>query len=104
MDSPLSPIVVNLFMEDFESKSLAFVQFKPKLWIQSFVDDTCVIWRLGWDKLGLFLQHHNNQYSSTKFTMEFEVNKCLPFLDVLISSKDDGTFSHQVFCKKTHTK
>lgn len=35
--------------------------------------------------------------------MEFEVNGSF-FLDVLISKKDDGFFSHQVFRKKTHTK
>lgn len=34
--------------------------------------------------------------------MEFEVNGSLPFLYVLISKKDDGFFSHQVFRKKTH--
>ena len=28
----------------------------------------------------------------------------LPFLDVLISRKDDGSFSHQFFRKKTRTK
>jgi len=37
-----------------------------------------------------------------KFTLEQEVNGSLPFLDVLISRKDDGSFSHQVFQKKTH--
>lgn len=29
---------------------------------------------------------------------------CLPFLDVLISRKVDGSFSHQVYRKKTHTE
>lgn len=37
MGSPLSPIVANLFMEEFESKALSSAAFKPKLW-KRFVD------------------------------------------------------------------
>jgi len=36
--------------------------------------------------------------------MDQEVGGCLPFLDVLISKKDDGSFTHEVFQKKTHTE
>lgn len=36
--------------------------------------------------------------------MEFESNGSLPFLDILLSRIDDGSFSHQVFHKKTHMK
>lgn len=33
--------------------------------------------------------------------MECEIDDNLPFLDVLISKGDDGSFSHQVFRKLT---
>ena len=36
--------------------------------------------------------------------MELETNMSLPFLDVLISRKEDGSLAHQVFRKKTHTE
>ena len=35
--------------------------------------------------------------------MELEENSKIPFLDVLMSRKEDGTLGHQVYRKKTHT-
>ena len=103
MGSPLSLVVANLFMEDFESKALASSRLLHKMW-KRFVDDTCVIWSHGKEELELFFLHLNNQFSSIKFTMEFECNGSFPFLDVLLSRNEDGSFSHQVFRKKTHTE
>ena len=54
--------------------------------------------------MDIFFQHLNNQSDFIKFTMDFEDNGSLPFLDVLISRNGDGSFSHQVFRKKTHTE
>ena len=68
MGSSLSPMVANLFMEDFESKALDSSRLLPKMW-KRFVDDTCVIWSHGKEKLELFFLHLNNQSSSIKFTI-----------------------------------
>ncbi|KAJ8919385.1 hypothetical protein NQ315_016478 [Exocentrus adspersus] len=38
-----------------------------------------------------------------QFTMEVEENGKLPFLDVLVSRKADGTLGHTVYRKPTHT-
>ena len=35
--------------------------------------------------------------------METEVDRTLPFLDILITRNDDGSLAHQVYRKKTHT-
>lgn len=99
MGSPLSLVVANIFMEDFESKALASAHLLSKLW-KRFVDDTNVIWPHGHEDLDLFFQHLNNQSSSLKFAMEQEVDGCPPFLHVLISKKEDDSFSHKVFRKK----
>lgn len=50
MGSPLSPLVENIFMEDFESKAFSLALFQPRIW-KRFVDDTCVVWSHRKEKL-----------------------------------------------------
>jgi len=83
MGSPLSPIVVNLFMEDFEAKDLSSSCLLPKL-LKRYVDNANVIWPHGPEEIDHFFNHLNSQSFAIKFTMEKEVNGCLPFLDILI--------------------
>ncbi|XP_018565476.2 uncharacterized protein LOC108906646 [Anoplophora glabripennis] len=79
MGSPLSPALANIYMEAFEKKALESTTLKPKCWYR-YVDDTFTIW-----------------------TMEIEKNSALPFLDVLVERKPDGTLGHRVYRKPTHT-
>ena len=88
-------------MEYFEGKALNSYPIKPKVW-KRFIDDTHIIWPHGKEKLDTFLVHLNNQSDHIKFTMEIEENNCLPFLDVLLTRKTDGTIAWQVYWKKTH--
>jgi hypothetical protein len=44
MDSPLSPVIVNFFMEAFEERALAQANYKPLCWFR-YVDDVFVIWQ-----------------------------------------------------------
>jgi hypothetical protein len=67
-----------------------------------FVDDTNLKWTHGKAELEKFFNHFNSISSEIKFTMELEENGKIPFLDVLISRKEDGTLGHQVYRKKTH--
>ena len=103
MGSPLSPIIANLFMENFEQRALSTTQLKPEWWSR-YVDDTFLIWAHGRDELGKFMDHLNKQSDSIKFTMELEESNCLPFLDTLIIRKQNGGVSHKVYRKKTHTE
>jgi hypothetical protein len=67
------------------------------------VDDTGVVWKHGKENLDRLLTCLNNQNENIKFTMEFENNNNIPFLDVLISNKNDGLIYHQVYHKNMHT-
>ena len=42
IDSPISPIVANLFMEVFETKAINMATHLPSLWLR-YVDGCCVI-------------------------------------------------------------
>jgi hypothetical protein len=54
------------------------------------------------DDLQDFLQHLKNIHNSIKFMMEAEQERILPFLDVLVSRRLDGTLGHTAYRKLTH--
>ena len=82
MGSPLSPVVANIFMEEFENEALQEAGSKPRLWLR-YVDDTFVIWSQGRDQLEDFLSFLNGRHGNIQFTMEEETDGSIPFLDVL---------------------
>ena len=98
MDSPISPLIANIFMEEFEVQALS--SFPPSLWLR-FVDDTFVINKA--EHSQELLQHINNQDPHIQFTVEPTQHDSLPFLDTLITIQPDNTFSTTVDRKPTHT-
>ena len=42
MGSPLSPVIINLFMEDFKTRALRSLPNQPRIWLR-FFNDTFVI-------------------------------------------------------------
>ncbi|XP_049792346.1 uncharacterized protein LOC126199468 [Schistocerca nitens] len=101
MGSPLSPVVANFFMEQFEAQALDSATCKPKVWYR-YVDDTFVVWSHGEEQLGEFLRPLNSLHANITFTMEVEKDKKLPFLDVLVT-RDGENLGHSVYRKPTHT-
>ena len=95
MGSPLSPIVANLYMENFEKVAIDSFPLKPKRW-KRYVDDTDVVWPHGKEEPYRFLEHLNNQNKNIRFTMEIENNMSLPFLHVLLSKNDDKSIPTQI--------
>ena len=103
MGSPLSPVMANLFMEEFEKKALATSTLKPAFWFR-YVDDTLSSWAHGLENLHRFLEHINSLHPSIKFTLEMQKeDKTIPFLDVLSVIQEDGSLGHKVYRKPTHT-
>ncbi|XP_046382357.1 uncharacterized protein LOC124153305 [Ischnura elegans] len=102
MGSPLSPVIANFFMEHLEEKALNSAPLRPKVFFR-YVDDTFLIWPHGRESLDAFLNHMNGQHPNISFTMKVEENRRLPFLDILVHRRLDGTLGHSVYRKATHT-
>ena len=100
MGSPISPLIANIFMEEFEVKALNSFPNPPSLW-HRFVDDTFVINKA--EHSQDLLQHINNQDPHIQFTVESTQQGSLPFLDTLVTIEPDNTFSTTVYRKPTHT-
>ena len=102
MGSPLSPIVANIYMEYFERKALETTPHPPSL-CKRFVDDTFVI--LDTTHKEEFFQHINAIEEKIQFTAEnTRSDGSLPFLDTLVTAKEDGSLSTSIYRKPTHTK
>ena len=101
MGSPISPIVANRFMENFEMRALQSSPNPPLLW-KRFVDDTFVIINKAHKEE--FLTHINSVDSNIQFTAEDPgPDGSLPFLDILITPNEEGRLETSVYRKPTHT-
>ena len=100
MGSPISPLIANLFMEEFEVKALTTCPHPPSLQLR-FVDDTFVITMAEHSKP--LLQHINSQDPYIQFTVQHTQQGSLPFLNMLVTIEPGNTFSTTVYRKPTHT-
>ena len=84
----MSPVLAGLFLEHVESELLCnFDGIVPKLW-KRYVDDILCLVSPDFD-LDKYLGFLNSLYPTLKFTFEWEVDSCIPFLDVLIKNCKD---------------
>ena len=102
MGSLLSPVIVNIYLENFEQEALSSALLKPKMCLR-YVDDTFVIWEHERDTLNEFLLHLNSIHQNIQFTTGIEEKEAISFLDVKVMRKSDGSFGLSVYRKPTHT-
>ena len=107
MGSPVSPVVANIHMEmlgnvhveTFEDLVLE-TKMAPRIW-KSYVDYTfCVIEEMN---ARHFLDYLNTLHPSIQFKMELEEDGSLPFLETLLTRREDSRIDVDVYQKPTHT-
>ncbi|XP_038077323.1 uncharacterized protein LOC119745172 [Patiria miniata] len=99
MGSPLSPVLANIFMEEFMSSFLLTAD-QPRLWLH-YVDDTFIVRPHGPDSTSTPVPQQ--QHASISFTMQQEQGGTIPFPDFKISRNLDGTLGHSFYRKLTPT-
>ena len=104
MGSLVSPILANIYIEWLEGEAIATapIDCRPKTW-KRYVDNVLEVMKQG--QVGNLTQHLNtiDTMDNNKFTHEPEVQGKIPFLDILITKREDGTVELCVYRKKTHT-
>ena len=98
MGSPLGPVLANIFMCDFEEKWLTNAKISPSFW-NRYVDDTFTMFH-NQDSANEFLHYLNGCHSNIKFTIEFEQNDAIPFLDFLITRIKSKQHFHDIHLPK----
>ena len=100
--SPISPLVANCYMEQFEKVAISTALHPPpppSLQLQ-YVDDTFTV--LHKYDVEEFTEHINSIDPHIKFTIEPEKDSRLLFLDLCTHILDDGSMKITIYQKPTH--
>ena len=100
--TPISPLIVNMLMKEFEVRAVSSAPHPPHLWLR-YVDDTFVIKQA--EHCQQFLQYINSLGQHIKFstTEDPKEEDPIPFLDVLVSSGPNNILTTMVYDKPTYT-
>ena len=101
MGSPLGPLFANIFMADFEKKTMQVLnKMGLNKWLR-YVDDIFATLK---DKTtaNAILEYLNKQHPNIRFTIEKEESKSLPFLDTRVVRNSDRYIT-KIYRKKTFT-
>jgi hypothetical protein len=98
MGSPLGPVLADIFMS--HSERLLQQHIETMAFYKRYVDDIFAICDNP-SHVESILCAFNQVHSNLTFTCETELNDCLPFLDVLLHRRADGTLPRRTFRKAT---
>ena len=88
MGSLLTPVLANLFMGHYEKEWLSNYDGVLSSYYTRYVDDIFSVFN-SHDEAKRFFYYLNSKHPNVKFTVETEVSKVIPFLDVLIDNRNN---------------
>ena len=100
MRSPISPLVANCYLEQFEKSAISTAPHTP---ITVATIRGRHIHRTSRIRCEEFTEHINSIDPCIKFTTEPEKDSKLPFLDLCTHILDDGSTKITIYRKPTHT-
>ena len=99
MDSPLGPILANIFMVELERSVTPTLMDKRKWWAR-YVDDTlCYI---NTDSIDYVLKMLNGFHRNIHFTSKVDTDSKISFLDVLVIHDSSNIINTTVYRKSTN--
>jgi predicted GIY-YIG superfamily endonuclease len=101
MGNTLSPILADLYMDDYMKKHMTEVNTPMKLW--RYVDDIMMITKMTEDDLKNYVRDLNSIKSRIRFTFEYENQGKINFLDTTLTRNNDNKVSVRWFRKETAT-
>ena len=99
MGSPLAPILANLFLGCHEEIWIDSFNGQKPLFYSRYVDDILAIFE-NKTQANDFLSHLNSRHPNIKFTIEYENESKISFLDVLLDKSNDNLIT-SVYRKAT---
>ena len=88
MRSPLAPVSANLFMGHYKKEWLSNCDRASPSYYTRYVDNILSMFN-SHDEAKQFFSYLNSRQPNVKFTMEKEVSKVIPFLNVLIDNRNN---------------
>lgn len=98
MGGPASPALANFVMQYVIEKVSEVLPFVVK-YMRLYVDD--MFMAIPREEVNNILNYFNSVDEKIQFTMEIEVNGCLPFLDVMVVRSRDGCLRTNWYTKPT---
>jgi len=99
VDLPLSPIIANLVLQDLEERTLEKIDCNI-LYYFRYVDD--ILLSAPSDQISKILDIFNNFYSRLQFTVEYENNRKLSFMDLMLEVNDNMFLVDWWFLERFH--
>lgn len=99
MGNTLSPILADLYMDEYMKTHMSEVNLPSKLW--RYVDDIVLITRMQEQEVKTYVQQLNCIKSKIRFTYEYEKHGKINFLDTTLSRNDNENISIRWFRKES---